>query len=177
MRIHLGADHKGFALARQLESWLASEGHEVINHGAAELDNGDDHTVFDILVSHAVIVDEDNALETRGILVGGDGSGEVIAANKVNGARAFTALTTAQVEAARTNANANVLVIPADFVDLATAKQLVASLVATPFSYTIDAARRIIQTNEYENSQTIEGWNVADEFQDSGLRYANPGSH
>lgn len=177
MQIHLGADHKGFALARQLESWLKQAGHEVVDHGAASLDVGDDHTVFDVLVAHAVIVAEDQALETRGILVGGDGSGEVITANKVNGARAVLALEPKQVTAARTNANANVLVIPAEFVDLETAKALITALLETEFSYTIDAARRIIQTNEYENSKTIEGWNVADEFQDSGLRYREAQPH
>lgn len=160
MRVHMGANYQGYELGRALEEWLAAEGHEVIWHGADFLDQDDDYPLFCLRVGQAVIADEDAGADTRGVVVGGMGTGEVIAANKVNGARAVAAFDVAYVESARRHANANILVVPAERVDLATAKNLIAALLNGKFGYSLDDARRLVNTNEYENSKTIEGWQI-----------------
>ena len=163
MRIHLSANHKGYALGREVQTWLTGSGHEVVWHGAAELDPGDDYTHFAILVGQSVIVDEDHALETRGLVFGGTGSSEIICVNKVNGVRAVAAVSEAYVRDARQLSNANILVVGAELNDLDSAKKLITALIETSFDYTVENARRIVNVNEYENVGTIEGWMVTEE--------------
>ena len=160
MRVHMGANYLGYELGRQLEQWLAGEGHEVIWHGAEFLDQDDDYPLFCLRVGQEVIADEDAGANTRGIVVGGQGTGEVIAANKVNGARAVTAIDVAYVEHARRHANANILIVPAERLGLDDAKAVIHALLETKFGNVLDDARRIVNTNEYENSKTIEGWQI-----------------
>ncbi len=158
MRIHLAANHLGYELGRQLEEWLSQSGHETIWHGADFLDDGDDYPIFSARVGQAVIDDEDRGENVKGIVFGGDGSGEVIAVNKVKGARATFGHSAKQVELARREADADVLVIGAIHHDLATAKELIAAFLSTSFGDALEYARRIINVAEYETSGTIEGW-------------------
>lgn len=171
MLIHMAANHKGYALAREAEAWLRQTGHEVVWHAAAELDPGDDYTHFAILVGQCVIRDEDLALETRGIVFGGSGASEIICVNKVNGVRAVAAVSVDYVRDARQLANANVLVIGAELNDLASTKELVQTLMDTSFEYTVDNARLIVNVNEYENVGTIEGWMITEEQLEKELGY------
>jgi len=157
MRIHLAADYLGYELARQLEAWLKAN-HEVIWHGAEELDEGDDYPLFAARVGQAVIQDEDQGLDTYGILVGGTGNGEIIAINKVKGVRAALAVNPEQIIAARNDQNANALVIGAGHTSLDSAKNLVTAALENDYIGTVDSARRIINVGEYENRGTIEGW-------------------
>ncbi|TQL48411.1 ribose 5-phosphate isomerase B [Homoserinimonas aerilata] len=163
MRIHLAADHAGYQLGRALEASLSASGHDVLWHGAAAYDEGDDYPPFAIAVAHAVIEDEDAGVEARGVVVGATGAGENIAANKVNGARAVTGLSIDFVTAARLRVDANIVTLGVDFVDEALATSLVATLVDAPFGVETGDVRRIMNTAEYENAGTIEGWN-AQEF-------------
>ena len=160
MRIHMGANYEGYELGRQLEAHLKESGHEVIWHGADFYDFEDDYPLFSMRVGQAVIADEDNALEVRGVVVGGSGAGEIIASNKVNGARAIASISTEYVIHAREHVNANILVIGAAFTNLAQAKEQIDALVSTKFLMVLDDARRIVNTNEFENSGTIEGWMI-----------------
>lgn len=162
MKIHIGADWHGYERARALESWLKQLGHEVIWHAAAEFDKGDDYVLFAVRVAEAVLESEDNAEEVRGIIVGADGNGEIIAANKVNGGRVIGGYSLQQVIAGRVNNNASTIVIPGSFVNEDESKQLIEAFLKTSFEYTVDNARRVVNTNEYENSRTIEGWAAAD---------------
>ena len=157
MRIHLAADYLGYELARQLEAWLKAN-HEVIWHGAEELDEGDDYPLFAARVGQAVIQDEDQGLDTYGILVGGTGNGEIIAINKVKGVRAALAVNAEQIISARNDQNANALVIGAGHTSLDSAKTLVSAALENNYIGTVDSARRIINVGEYENRGTIEGW-------------------
>jgi ribose 5-phosphate isomerase B len=158
MRIHLSADHRGYELAKALEPWLTESGYQVQWHGAEFLDEGDDYPLFTIRTAQAQIVDEDAGTPARSIVVGGDGSGEVIAANKVSGARATFASSAKQVELARKHADASILVLGSLHHDLAGAKALIEVFMKTEFGDLIDDARRIINTTEFEASGTIEGW-------------------
>ena len=157
MRIHLAADYLGYELARQLEAWLKAN-HEVIWHGAEELDEGDDYPLFAARVGQAVIQDEDQGLDTYGILVGGTGNGEIIAINKVKGVRAALAVNAEQIISARNDQNANALVIGAGHTSLDSAKTMVSAALENNYIGTVDSARRIINVGEYENRGTIEGW-------------------
>jgi ribose 5-phosphate isomerase B len=159
MRIHLAADYLGYELARQLEAWLKAN-HEVIWHASPELDEGDDFPLFASRVGQAVIADEDNGLDTFGVLVGGSGVGDLIAINKVKGVRAALAVSKELAKIARNDFNSNALVIGAQFTDLATAKELVTAMLENEYVGSVDSARRIINIGEYENRGTIEGWLV-----------------
>jgi len=162
MKIHLGADWHGYERARALQTWLAERGHEVVWHAAEQFDKGDDYVLWAVRVAEEVLKSEDQAEDVKGIIVGADGNGEIIAANKVNGARAIGGYSVPQVIAGRTLNNASVLVIPTDFADEAQSLALIKAFFDTEFDYTVDSARRILNTFEYENSGTIEGWAAAD---------------
>jgi len=160
MRINLAANFHGFEFGHQLKDWLEAEGHEVVWHGADFYDVEDDYPLFAFRVGLAVIDDEDNGADTCGIVVGGSGTGEIIAANKVQGARAIPALNAAYVADAREHANANILVIGKDFTTFDEAKALIKVFFDTKFSRLLDDTRRLINTAEYEASKTIEGWKI-----------------
>lgn len=160
MLLHIGANYQGYEYARKLEAWLTQAGHEVIWHGADSYDFEDDYPLFSFRVGQAVIADEDKGLETRGIVVGGTGSGEIVAANKVNGTRAVPAISVDYVVDAREHANANILVIGSETTDEAAAQAMITALLDTKFLMILDDARRLVNTNEFENSGTIEGWMI-----------------
>lgn len=159
MLIHLAADHRGHDRGRALQRELEDRGHEVSWHGADELDPGDDYPHPVIAAVKAVVADEDAGRPSRGVVAAGDGTGELVAANKVNGGRATLAVDVDQVVAARTRADVNVLVVPATL-DADLALRLVETLVDTGFSSELDDARRLLQIAEYESAGTIEGWQV-----------------
>ncbi|MBR5950779.1 MAG: RpiB/LacA/LacB family sugar-phosphate isomerase, partial [Actinomycetaceae bacterium] len=88
MRIHIGTDHAGFDLKEYLAGELAQRGYEIVDHGAYEYDSADDYPEFCISAAEGVIQDGG---DTVGIVIGGSGNGEQIAANKVEGIRAILA--------------------------------------------------------------------------------------
>lgn len=160
MRIHLGANFQGYRLARELERALSSAGHEVVWHAAPEFDDNDDYPVYAIRVGQAVVQDEDSGITSRGVMIGGTGAAEAIATNKVNGARAVHTDRLEVVIDARAHADANILVLGADLVALAQAEALTNALINEKFLTLLDDARRVVNTAEFENSGTIEGWMV-----------------
>jgi ribose 5-phosphate isomerase B len=83
MRVHIGSDHAGFELKQHLVSELAAKGYEVVDHGATSYDAQDDYPVFCLPAAEAVVADPGSL----GIVIGGSGNGEAIAANKVDGVR------------------------------------------------------------------------------------------
>jgi ribose 5-phosphate isomerase B len=158
MRIHMAGNHEGYALARELEKLLRTRDHDVQWHGPQTYDDGDDYPVYAINTAQAVVADEDAGVPTAGLLIGRSGAGESIAANKVNGARAIPGTSTALVKEARGHADANILCLGTAFADSDLALTLVETFLNTPFGNTLDDARRIVNTTEYETSGTIEGW-------------------
>lgn len=160
MRIHLSANYAGYEAGRALETRLQQAGHDVHWLGSPVFDDNDDYPAMTIRVAQDVVADEDAAIYSRGIVLSGDGAGEVMAANKVNGARATIGLTAENVRAAREHADANVLVLPSDWLDATAIDALVGVFLDTSFSNGLDDARRLINTAEFETSGTIEGWAV-----------------
>lgn len=170
MRVHIAANYQGYALGRALESSLTTSGHEVLWHGAADFDENDDYPVYAIRAGQAVVADEDTGEHTMGIVIGSTGAAEVIAVNKVPGARAVLAETAEVIADARAHANANILVLGADRVDEQCALALVSAFQSTPFANLLDDARRVINVAEFEASGTIEGWMIDFTSGNSGLQ-------
>lgn len=139
MRIIIGADHRGFPLKEGLKTWLAAEGHEIVDVGAATLNPVDDYPDFGAAVGRAVAADKN----ARGVVLCGSGIGIAIAANKVAGVRAGTITTPEQAAAARADEDLNVLALSADALSLETTKPIVTTFLATPFSGAERHVRRI----------------------------------
>ena len=85
MKIYIGTDHAGFGLKEKLVTFLKAQGHEIVDEGAYEYNEGDDYPDFVIPVAREVSKNPDNV---RGIILGATGEGEAIAANKFPHVRA-----------------------------------------------------------------------------------------
>ena len=105
MRVYLGADHAGFELKNQIADHLRSQGHEVVDCGAHTYDALDDYPAFCIAAATRTVADPGSL----GIVLGGSGNGEQIAANKVPGARCALAWSVETAELARQHNNAQLI--------------------------------------------------------------------
>ena len=146
MRIHIGSDHAGLELKAELVKHLTSNGHDVTDHGPHEYDALDDYPDFCIPAAEAVAKDP----ASLGIVLGGSGNGEQMAANKVKGIRAALAWSIETAKLAKDHNNANVIAVggrmhEADFV-----KQLIDTFIATPFPGDERHVRRIEKVGNYE---------------------------
>ncbi len=146
MRVHLGCDHAGFELKEALKAHLVELGHEPVDHGPSGYDELDDYPPF-CLAAAAATVAEPGSL---GVVIGGSGNGEQIAANKVKGARCALAHSTETAQLARQHNDANVVSVGARMHDLETALGLVVTFLDTPFSGDVRHQRRIDLVNAYE---------------------------
>jgi ribose 5-phosphate isomerase B len=146
MRVHLGSDHAGFELKEHLATVLAAAGHDVVDHGAAELDPQDDYPPFCLRAAQAVVQDPGSL----GVVIGGSGNGEQIAANKVRGVRAALAWNLDTARLGRQHNDANVVAVGARQHTLADATALVEAFVAEPFSHDPRHQRRIDMLSSYE---------------------------
>ena len=113
MRIHIATDHAGLDLSHFLIEELTNDGHDVYDHGPTEYDPLDDYPSFCINAALAVISDREAEVEALGIVLGGSGNGEQIAANKVRGIRAALAWNLDTARLARQHNNANVIAVGA----------------------------------------------------------------
>ena len=146
MRVYLGSDHAGFELKAQLVEHLAAQGHDVVDVGAHDYDAGDDYPPFCVETGRRVVADPGSL----GVVIGGSGNGEQIAANKVAGVRCALAWNTDTAELARQHNNANIVSVGARMHDAETATGLVETFLATPFSGDPRHQRRIDELAEYE---------------------------
>ena len=160
MRIHIATDHAGLEFSTDLQQHLRGNGHEVIDHGPTEYDALDDYPSFCINAAQAVVIDQRNGVEALGVVFGGSGNGEQIAANKVVGARAALVWNTSTAELAREHNDANVISIGARQHTVEEAKSFIDTFIATPFSGEERHARRIAQVAEYETTGSIAGHRV-----------------
>ena len=149
MRVHLGADHAGFELKAHLLAWLADHGYEPVDHGAAGYDPVDDYPPFCIAAATATVGDPGSL----GIVLGGSGNGEQIAANKVIGVRAALAWDAETARLARQHNDANVLSLGARMLSPDEAAALVEIFCSTPFSDEERHRRRIALLSDYERSR------------------------
>ncbi len=146
MRVHLGSDHAGLELKTHLDTWLRDQGHEPVDHGPTTYDADDDYPPYCFATGEAVVADSGSL----GIVIGGSGNGEQIAANKVVGVRAALAWSRETAELARLHNDANVISIGARMHSLDEATSFVEVFLATAFSDDDRHRRRIAQLTDYE---------------------------
>ena len=146
MKIHLGCDHAGFELKNTIKAHLEAANHEVVDHGAHEFDPLDDYPAFCIAAADAVAAE----VSSLGIVIGGSGNGEQIAANKVIGVRAALAWSVETAKLAREHNNANVIGLGARMNSEGEAIEIVEAFISTEFSNDARHIRRIDQLTEYE---------------------------
>ena len=105
MHVHIGTDHAGFELKQHLVSELTAQGYEVVDHGADSYDAEDDYPTYCIPAAEAAVADPGSL----GIVIGGSGNGEAIAANKVDGVRCALAWNEDTAKLGRQHNDANVV--------------------------------------------------------------------
>jgi ribose 5-phosphate isomerase B len=160
MRIHLATDHAGLEFSQFLQTHLSATGHEVIDHGPQEYDALDDYPAFCINAAAAVVRDQSAGVSALGIVFGGSGNGEQIAANKVVGVRAALVWSISTAELARQHNDANVISIGARQHTLEEAVSFIDAFIGEPFSGDERHVRRIAQLAEYESTGDIAGKGV-----------------
>ncbi len=162
MRVHIGTDHAGLDFSRQLQRHLRDSGHEVVDHGPTALDPLDDYPSFCINTALAVVRDQAAGIRTLGVVFGGSGNGEQMAANKVEGARAALVWNRDTALLARRHNDANLIAIGARQHTLEVAIGLIDAFLAEPFSGEERHARRIAQLLEFETTGRIAGHEIDD---------------
>lgn len=148
MRVYIGSDHAGFVLKNKVVEHVAGLGHEAVDCGPASFDPDDDYPPYCLYVGARVVADT----ESLGIVIGGSGNGEAIAANKVRGVRCALAFSDETAHLAKEHNDANVLSLGARMYDEATALRFVAEFLATGFSGVERHRRRIAQLAAYERT-------------------------
>jgi ribose 5-phosphate isomerase B len=151
MRVYLGSDHAGLELKNHLIADLGKQGHETVDIGPHVYDPEDDYPAYCLATAAAVVADPGSL----GVVIGGSGNGEQIAANKVAGVRAALAWNEDTARLARLHNDANVVGIGARQHSLESAAKIVASFVATAFSGETRHQRRIDQVADYEKTRTL----------------------
>lgn len=147
MKIHIGSDHAGLEFKNKIVSHLQAQGHTVEDHGPHVYDALDDYPVFCIPAATATA----NEPGSFGIVLGGSGNGEQMAANKVKGVRAALVWSIETAKLAREHNDANVISIGGRMHDEEFCLKLVDTFLATPFSGDERHVRRIGLMTKYEN--------------------------
>ncbi|WP_251439459.1 MULTISPECIES: ribose-5-phosphate isomerase [unclassified Microbacterium] len=155
MRIHIATDHAGLEFSTQLQHHLAEAGHEVVDHGPVEYDALDDYPAFCIRAAQATIADQRAGVDALGVVFGGSGNGEQIAANKVEGIRAALVWSIATAELAREHNDANVIAIGARQHTFEEVAGFIDRFIATPFSGEERHVRRIAQIADFERDGSL----------------------
>ena len=160
MRIHIATDHAGLEFSRFIDEHLTAAGHQVIDHGPTSYDALDDYPSFCINAAVGVVNDAAAGLPALGVVFGGSGNGEQMAANKVPGARAALVWNHSTAVLARQHNDANIISIGARQHTVEEAVALIDAFIQEPFSFDERHIRRIAQVGEYERTGGIAGKNV-----------------
>ena len=148
MRVYLGSDHAGFELKTRIIEWLAGAGHEPVDCGPHTYAANDDYPPYVMSAARGVINDPGSL----GIVIGGSGNGEQIAANKIPGVRAAVAWTDETAQLARQHNDANVLSLGARMCSVDDAIGFTEIFLSTPFSGEARHARRLAEIADYEKT-------------------------
>lgn len=148
MRVYLGADHAGFELKNHLVKHLADQGHEVTDVGPHAYDAADDYPPFCVEAARRVAEDEGSL----GIVIGGSGNGEQIAANKVKGIRAGLAWSVETAQLTRQHNHAQVMGLGARMHTVEEATAIVEAFLATEVDTDERHSRRVQQLSDYEST-------------------------
>jgi ribose 5-phosphate isomerase B len=155
MRIHIATDHAGLETSHYLIQELTKVGHEVLDHGPQSFDPLDDYPAFCINAALAVQRDLQAEVPALGIVLGGSGNGEQMAANKVTGIRAALVWNKGIAELARQHNDANVIAVGARQHSKEEVLELIKVFIAEPFSKDERHKRRIGKIGLYEKTGEI----------------------
>jgi ribose 5-phosphate isomerase B len=155
MRVHLGSDHAGLELKAHLVARLTELGHEPVDHGPHVYDAQDDYPVFCLRAAESVSADRAAGLDSLGVVIGGSGNGEQMAANKVRGVRAALVWSEETAALAREHNDATVIAVGGRMHSVEETTRLVEVFLATPFSGDERHVRRIDQVMSYESSGVL----------------------
>ena len=148
MRVHLGSDHAGFELKTHVAEQLRAAGHDVLDHGPVAYDPEDDYPPYCLAAASAVVADPGSL----GVVIGGSGNGEQIAANKVPGVRCALAWSLETARLGRQHNDANLVAVGARQHPTAEATAFVEAFVTEPFSHDPRHQRRIDMLTAYERT-------------------------
>jgi len=151
VRVYIGSDHAGFELKAAIAEWLAGAGYEPVDCGPPSLDEADDYPPYVMRAADAAVGDPGSL----GVVIGGSGNGEQIAANKIRGVRAALAWNQETARLARQHNDANVLSLGARMYSLADAVSFAKTFVETPFSGEARHARRLAMIADFEKSGNL----------------------
>lgn len=155
MRVHLGTDHAGFEFKEALRNHLAEAGYDVVDHGALDYDPQDDYPAFCIETAQATIEDRAAGRDALGVVIGGSGNGEQIAANKVPHARAALAWNTEIAKLAREHNDAQIVSIGARQHQQEEGFAIVDAFLSTPFSGDARHERRLEIIERYQETRQL----------------------
>ena len=147
MRVHIATDHAAFDLKQYLVKELGALGHEVVDHGASTYDAQDDYPAYMIPCAEAVVADPGSL----GVVLGGSGNGEQVAANKVKGVRAVLACNADLARLGREHNDANIVALGGRMQSLEEGLAMVKAFLETPFSEDPRHKRRIAMMTDYED--------------------------
>ncbi|MFN2318961.1 MAG: ribose-5-phosphate isomerase [Dermatophilaceae bacterium] len=150
-RIHLGGDHAAYDLLVDLVQTLEGDGHDVVNHGPHSYDAADDSPVFVLRAAEAVAAEPGSL----GVVLGGSGNGEQMAANKVSGVRAALCYSDELARLAREHNDAQVISIGARMNTVEQSRSMVRTFVSTAFSGDERHQRRLDMISAYEDDGAI----------------------
>jgi ribose 5-phosphate isomerase B len=151
MRVHVGSDHAGWEAKQRLVDELRARSHDVVDHGPHAFEALDDYPPYCLATGAAVVADRGSL----GIVLGGSGNGEQMAANKVVGVRAALAWSEDTARLAREHNDANVLSVGARMHQPDEVLAFVLVFLDTPFSQDERHRRRIAQLAEYEVTHEV----------------------
>lgn len=155
MRVHIATDHAGMELSAHLIDVLAAKGYEMVDHGPAAYDAEDDYPSFCINAALAVVADQQAGLDALGIVLGGSGNGEQMAANKVKGVRAALAWNLSTAKLAREHNDANVVAVGGRQHSVEEAADIIEAFLSEPFSGAERHIRRINKIAAYETTGVV----------------------
>lgn len=157
MRVHIATDHAGLELSRYLVEQLSAAGYQMVDHGPQSFDPVDDYPAFCINAALAVKSERDAGDDSLGIVLGGSGNGEQMAANTVEGIRAALAWSQETAQLAREHNNAHVVSVGGRQHSENEALQIITAFLTAVWSNEERHTRRIRQMNEFERTGAIAG--------------------
>lgn len=150
MKVFIAADHAGFELKEELKKFLSDLDYETEDKGAFELNPQDDYPDFVFEAALAVSKDIKSGVDSRGVVIGGSGQGEAMAANKIKGIRAALVYDEYSARMSREHNDANIASFGARSIDADEAKKLLKIWLETPFSGEERHKRRIERISDFE---------------------------
>ncbi|MCL4157974.1 UNVERIFIED_CONTAM: hypothetical protein GTU68_014757 [Idotea baltica] len=128
MKIAIGGDHAGFSYKKEIKKYLTDKGHELTDYGTDSLESTDYPDY-----AHPLSESVENKTNTLGILICGSGNGVCMTANKHQQVRAALCWNTQIAFLSRLHNDANVICIPARFVALELAYEMIDMFIDTKF--------------------------------------------